>query len=172
MSSAEGDLQVDGGRQRAAQQLDGLRDRGGEVGQASFRLLAPGEAQDAVDHVLAAQCGVEQPVEVLAGFVVRALAGELGVAHDRAEDVVEVVRDAAGEDADRFHLLRVAQLVLEAHAFGLGLLARADVHDGAQHEHPLLGHHRREADLDGHLGAVLVTTEEIPPAPIARTRGC
>ena len=34
------------------------------------------------------------------------------VAEDDHEDVVEVVRDAAGELADRFHLLRLAQLLL------------------------------------------------------------
>ena len=39
---------------------------------------------------------------------------ELAVAEDRAEDVVEVVRDAAGEVAHRLHLLGLAQLRLEA----------------------------------------------------------
>ena len=38
-------------------------------------------------------------------------------AHDR-EHVVEVVRDAAGEPADRLHLLRLEQLLLEGLAFG------------------------------------------------------
>ena len=35
---------------------------------------------------------------------------QVGVAEDGGEHVVEVVRDAAGEPPDRFHLLRLAQL--------------------------------------------------------------
>ena len=38
---------------------------------------------------------------------------EVRVAGDRREQVVEVVRDAAGEPADRLHLLRLPELVLE-----------------------------------------------------------
>ena len=36
----------------------------------------------------------------------------LGVAMDGHQQVVEVVRDAAGEPADRLHLLRLPQLLL------------------------------------------------------------
>ena len=39
---------------------------------------------------------------------------ELAVAGDRREQVVEVVGDAAGEPADRLHLLRLAELRLDA----------------------------------------------------------
>ena len=53
--------------------------------------------------------------------------GELAVAADRGQQVVEVVRHAAGELADGLHLLCLAQLVLEAQASFLGLLARRDV---------------------------------------------
>ena len=38
---------------------------------------------------------------------------QLAVAEDDGEQVVEVVRDAAGEPADRLHLLRLAELLLE-----------------------------------------------------------
>ena len=41
---------------------------------------------------------------------------QLGVAANRRQQVVEVVRDAAGEPADRLHLLRLAQLIFELHA--------------------------------------------------------
>ena len=44
---------------------------------------------------------------------------QLAVAQDRAQDVVEVVRDAAGERADRLHLLRTAQRVLRTRALQL-----------------------------------------------------
>ena len=43
---------------------------------------------------------------------------QLGVADDGGEEVVEVVRDAAGELADRLHLLRLTQLLLEALPLG------------------------------------------------------
>ena len=43
---------------------------------------------------------------------------EIGVAEDGAEQVVEVVGDAAGEPADRLHLLRLAQLQLELATLG------------------------------------------------------
>src|SRR3954469_14388474 len=39
---------------------------------------------------------------------------EIGVSADRDEEVVEIVRDTAGEPAERFHLLRLPQLLLEA----------------------------------------------------------
>ena len=48
---------------------------------------------------------------------------QFGIAANRRQQVVEVVRDAAGEPADRFHLLRVAQLLFELSARGLGRLA-------------------------------------------------
>ena len=43
---------------------------------------------------------------------------QLGVAAHHREEVVEVVGDVAGEPPDRFHLLRVEQLLLEALAAG------------------------------------------------------
>ena len=46
-------------------------------------------------------------------LVLEAVDQELAVAGDRGQEVVEVVRDAAGEAADRLHLLRLAQLRLE-----------------------------------------------------------
>src|SRR6185436_15058975 len=49
----------------------------------------------------------------------RLLRQHLGVAEDAAEDVVEVVRDAAGEAPDGFHLLRLAQALLQPAALGL-----------------------------------------------------
>ena len=57
----------------------------------------------------------------------RRLSGELAVAADRGQQVVEVVRHAAGELADGLHLLRLPQLALEADPLLLGLSARRDV---------------------------------------------
>ena len=60
----------------------------------------------------------------LGRFVARRIVGrqlhqqQVGRAHDAHQDVVEVVRDAAGEPADRFELLRLAQLFLERAPLG------------------------------------------------------
>src|SRR2546430_837930 len=43
---------------------------------------------------------------------------ELRVARDRRQRVVQIVRDAAGEPPDRFHLLRLPQLILEQPPLG------------------------------------------------------
>src|ERR1700730_15222841 len=48
---------------------------------------------------------------------------ELAVAEDRTQDVVEVMRDAAGERAHRVHHLRLTELSLEALLRVFGLLA-------------------------------------------------
>src|SRR5262249_40860187 len=47
-----------------------------------------------------------------------ALEQELGIAGDDHEEIVEVMGDAAGETSDSFHLLRLAQLLLEPAALG------------------------------------------------------
>ena len=47
-----------------------------------------------------------------------ALEDQLAVARDRGQEVVEVVRDAAGQPADRLQLLRLAEILLEAVALG------------------------------------------------------
>jgi len=52
------------------------------------------------------------------GGVGVALHAELGVTVDDREQVVEIVRDAAGQRAEAFHLLRLAQLVFEFFALG------------------------------------------------------
>ena len=59
-------------------------------------------------------------------IVLDAMRHQLGVAANRGQQVVEVVRDAAGEAADRFHLLRLAQLILELHAIADVVHGRED----------------------------------------------
>src|SRR5581483_4164841 len=63
------------------------------------------------------------------------LAKELAVAEDRGQQVVEVVRDAAGEPADRLHLLRLQKLLFEQ--LSLGDVAR-HAHDGMRRRARLL----------------------------------
>ena len=65
---------------------------------------------------------------------VEAVEDQVGVAEDGREHVVEVVRDAAGEPADRFHLLRLAQLRLAVPQRLLGLPALGQVADPGDEE--------------------------------------
>ena len=58
--------------------------------------------------------------DVLEGRIGRAVVGEqqVGIADDRGQDVVEVVGDAAGELADRLHLLALDETLLQRPLFG------------------------------------------------------
>ena len=137
--------------------------------------------------------------DVLEGRIGRPVVGEqqVGVADDRLQHVVEVVRDAAGELADRVHLLRLGELLLDLAqlggvegvedrrlALGLGL---ALVHRGHPDPHgaarlagerqferrdvaPALGR-RRRARPDA-LAVALATASTIErPSPFSPVRG-
>ena len=54
----------------------------------------------------------------------------LAIAEDRAQDVVEVVRNAARQRTHRLQPLRQAQLLLEAAQLLLGALLLRDIHSG------------------------------------------
>ena len=58
--------------------------------------------------------------DVLEGRVGRAVIGEqeIGIADDRGQHVVEVVRDAAGELADGLHLLALREVLLQGALLG------------------------------------------------------
>src|SRR5207247_2472986 len=87
------------------------------------------ESEDALDERLRAAAGVHHVVEVAAHHAAfrRGLLRELPVAEDRPEDIVEVMRDPAGERSHRFHLLRLAKLHLEPLLLRLGVLPGGDV---------------------------------------------
>ena len=114
------DDQLDG---LAEQPLEQMRHFGHDVGQLedlrAQRLLARESEQ------LPGQPGGAVRVRLdLLDVVIVAVAGrvahhhQVAMAHDRGQDVVEVVRHAAGELADRLHLGRLRDLALE-----LGFLA-------------------------------------------------
>ena len=107
-------------------QLDLLSEQRAEHGRQVLHDLA--HVQDTWLHDLLVAEGQQLPcqgggegrgcldlIDVLAqvGLVGPDLASrEIAVAGDRLQDVVEVVRDPAGETPDGFHLLGLAQLVL------------------------------------------------------------
>ena len=86
---------------------------------------------------------------------------QVAVAEDGEQAVVEVVRHAGREAADRLHLLRVEELALEHLVLGLVALAPGDVADG-DHGHVLaLEDVLLARDLDVHRGAVAPEAEPL-----------
>ena len=69
--------------------------------------------------------------------------GQIGKPHDNGEDVVEVVRDAAGEAPDGLHPLRLPELRLE-------FVARRDVAgDALRTDDRRFGANRMDIELEG-----------------------
>ena len=92
----------------------------GEIGRPRLQRLAPGKRQQPLRQGGAALSALGGAVDQAfgRGIVRQALAQQLEIAEHRGQQVVEVVRHAAGELADRFQLLQLAQLVLGAGALG------------------------------------------------------
>ena len=112
--------QLDVLAEQAAEHLLKVAHQGPDVDHARLQDLLPAEREQ-----LSREAG--GPVGGLANFgdiLVTGVAGaqifeeQVRVAGDRGENVVEVVSDPAREPADRFHFLRLAQLLLELHALG------------------------------------------------------
>ena len=149
--------QLDRGGHRGPQQVNRLLQRPAQVHGRARQLAMAAERQDAL-YQLAAAVGRAAHLVEIRQRLLRGQGGrdQLGVADDGAQQVVEVVRDAAGQRPDGLHLLRLPKPVLQ-HA------ARADVHDGAQHEDAAVGGDRVQAYLDGDLRAVLSQAVQVPP---------
>ena len=97
-----------------------------EVDHLRAKRLPPRERQQ-LPHEAGRAVGVLLDVhDVLEGRIGRPVVGEkqVGEADDRGQHVVEVVRDAAGELADRLHLLALRELQFERPL--LGRLERVD----------------------------------------------
>src|SRR5204862_4001734 len=101
-------VEVDVGFDQPADHLFHPADDVPERDQPRIRRLAPAEGEQ-----LARETGPAlDSLFDLCGFVLRRTVGdvhhqEVGGSHDAHQDVVEVMRDAAGEPADRLELLRL-----------------------------------------------------------------
>ena len=109
-SLVNGEFDRDTARNRGAQQIAGLAEQRGQresldalalpAAESEYLLHQPGRALRR--HLNRRQALVYRlPVS-------KRLPRQHDVAEDRAEDVVEVVRDPAGQRADRLHFLRLA----------------------------------------------------------------
>ena len=110
---------------RAVDQLEHVLDQLGRRHRLGQQRLGAGEGEQAAGQGGGAGRALHRIVEVeldLAARSAQLAPGEVEAADDHRQHVVEVVGDAAGQLADRLHLLDLAQLRLGRGALGrLGL---------------------------------------------------
>ena len=145
------DPEIDVFADQAAQQRVDVVDHRIGIEDRRRQELLPAEREQLARQRCGAHSGLLDFLHGRRHFVVVAeqLERDLAVPHDGGEQVVEVVRNAARELADRFHLLRVPELVLELRAFR---------HIVGEHDGRLAAgdRHQHRADLDGDECAVLL----------------
>ena len=135
--------------QAAAQQVDHAVDQGVQVDRLGVQGLPPPEGEQAAGELGAERrrlLGLLQNLAVVG--VGHTPLQQFQIAGDHRQQVVEVVRDAAGQLADRLHLLGLAQLLLHA-------LARRDVADEAGEDLLARKHYLADRELDREDRAVL-----------------
>ena len=125
-----GEAGVDGDplADRAVDQLEHVLDQLGRRDRVGQQGLGAGEGEQAAGQRGGAGRALHRIVEVeldLAARAVQLAPGEIEAADDDREHVVEIVGDAAGQLADRLHLLDLAELRLGGGALGRLLLQRA-----------------------------------------------
>ena len=101
----------------------------------AIRLAAPAEGEDLIDEIarpLARAPDLREgprrrpPIRPELSF------RRFRISEDRTDDIIEVVRDAAGEGADRFHAAGSLQVCLQARALPLEVFARDGVGDAVE----------------------------------------
>ena len=113
-SSCEHGFDLDLLAQRRPQQLGGIDHQRIDVDLARLQRLLAGEGQQMLGQIGAARGGF---VDHLGDrgelrLVLDRVGEDLDRSGDHGQDIVEVVRDAAGELAERFHLLGLPDAVL------------------------------------------------------------
>ena len=119
---------------RAADQVGHAGDQPVDVGGLRIERLAPREREQLLSERHGALRAARHLIDCAPQFAVfrRCVTPDrFEVADDDGEQVVEVVRDAAGELADRLHLLRLPQLLLDRAALGEVARDLGEAHDCA-----------------------------------------
>ena len=97
-----------------------MRSTVAEIERLRVQRLPPAEGEEPLRQVGALlRRRHDQLGDLLHRRVVDLVAEDLRVPQDHGEQVVEIVRDAAGQMAERFHLLRLLQLRFQLHALRL-----------------------------------------------------
>ena len=124
---------------RAAQEVGHVLDDAPDIGRARIQRLAAREGQKLRGQPRAAAHRLERVLDALRArrIVLQIGAGALEIGADDLQQVVEVVSDAAGEMADRLHLLRLPRGLLRDQPLG-----RVDAYDDKA-----AGRDRRAIDL-------------------------
>ena len=106
--------------EHAAEHLRGAGQRFVQIDGPGKHRLPAAEGEQLPREIGGALRGRGDAFDILRGRGRQVLLPEeqLGVALDDGEDVVEIVRDARGEQADGLHLLRLQHLLFEAAAAG------------------------------------------------------
>ena len=115
--------QRDGGGQRGANEIHCLCDDRLNENGAALPLAPAAEGEHLVDDVSRAFRRLEDLMEMPARIRGRCIERHFGRAQDDAEDVVELVRDSAGERAHGLQALRLREPRLQRLAFRLAPLA-------------------------------------------------
>src|ERR1700694_3413007 len=107
----------------------------GEVDRRALAALATAVAEDLLDQRATAGRGDEHVLRIALERRApgRFLDQHFAVGEDTSQNIVEVVRDAAGEPPDRFHLRGLAQPLLEPFALSLRALALGDIAEISHH---------------------------------------
>jgi hypothetical protein len=139
-------VDLDRGGNRGAQQPERILDRRLQRHRRARVLLTPAERENLRDQVLGPGARFRDLHETLldARLACELRAQQLRVSEDRGQDVVEVVRNAARQRADRLHLLRLPQLLLQPFSMRFGALPSGNVANRGDH---LVGRASHDAGL-------------------------
>ena len=141
-------LELDLLAERPVQELRHVPDENVEVERLRLERLSPREGEQAAGQPRRALGALERhgDAAIDSRFVAPAPPDDVETADDEGEEIVEVVRDAPGELADRLHLLGLAKRVLDLRSFGD--LARHPLFQlGVQLAQPFLGPRHRVAGV-------------------------
>ena len=114
------DVDPDPGADQRADQLRHRLDLGADIEDLRLQRLPAGERQQLSGQLGGALHRLGNRVDVAPAALFRqfAAAQEIGRGADDGQQIVEIVRDAAGQLPDGFHLLRLAQRFLALAALG------------------------------------------------------
>ena len=137
--------------------------------------MMPAEGQDLADQLAGAVTGGPNHRQFLLRPLQRArfdvAACQVCIADDRTQHIVEVVGDAAGQGADRLHLLRLAQLRFQQAPRAFGVFAGCQVTDHDDKFQPRAIADRRDRNLQAQRPVTVVTAVELvlPRRQVARS---